>query len=591
MLYRQNSIEIPSYQNAEILDTWKPILEGAGFIDENTSKERAQLISKIAHIQQLNENSTFDNAGFSTLGSIPGLGNPSFGSTLGGQTNFVNGATGSGDKWLSPFAVSLQVSAKTVGFDIVSTIPIQGPTGMIYYIDYIYADGKIDGAGNNAPKMFKINISGFTGAEGQVFIASNQNTLSANATLSGNAARLKFVGKAMHTGYPIFQLLGLGTASANVVTDNTTVTIANVFESNGSVITPATVGSTTTADTTNGSLILTTTASAEYVVAMEDQIYGFANGEGGQDSVVYSGNFTSGDNLYQPALRGTAESERYLDMGVRTQSKNIETGTFKVAITVTQEQLQDMKKQHGFDLLAKCENALVNELSQNINKNILGRAFALGWTNHIKANTAEGVNLNISVDPAYTSGSDTVSYKKNDNTSGSMTIPAWTNYASSTASFENQDTVQRRIVSKINLASNLILQRGRFGHATGIVTNLQIASALQNIAGYTFNPFSNNLSTGSNLYPAGKIGNMQIFVDPNMKYTDTRVLVFRKGADDEPGLKFLPYLLGESVQTIQPNTASPKIFMTSRYALTEYGQRPESQYITFYVKTSAGGIV
>jgi hypothetical protein len=83
---------------------------------------------------------------------------------------------------------------------------------------------------------------------------------------------------------------------------------------------------------------------------------------------------------------------------------------------------------------------------------------------------------------------------------------------------------------------------------------------------------------------------MQIFVDPNMKYTDTRVVVFRKGADDEPGLKFLPYLLGESVQTIQPNTASPKIFMTSRYALTEYGQRPEAQYITFYVKTSAGGI-
>ncbi len=589
MLYRQNSIEIPSYQNAEILDTWKPILEGAGFIDESTSKERAQLISKIAHVQQLNENSSFDNSGFSTYGSIPGMGNPSFGGTLGGQTNFVNGAPGSGDKWLSPFAVSLQVSAKTVGFDIVSTIPIQGPTGMIYYIDYIYADGKLDGSGNDAPKMFKINIANFTGTEGQVFIASNQNTLAENAEMTGNGARLKFVGKAMHTGYPIFQLLGLGAISGNVVTDNTTITIANVFDGNAKVV-PATTGSSTTGDTTDDTLIYSTTASAEYVVAMEDQVYGFANGEGGQDSVVYSGNFTSGDNLYQPALRGTAESERYLDMGVRTQSKNIETGTFKVAITVTQEQLQDMKKQHGFDLLAKCENALVNELSQNINKNILARAFALGWTNHIKANTSESVNLNISLDPSYTSGTDTVSYKKNDNTSGSMTIPAWTNYASSSASFENQDTVQRRIVSKINLASNLILQRGRFGHATGIVTNLQIASALQNIAGYTFNPFSNNLSTGSNLYPAGKIGNMQIFVDPNMKYTDTRVLVFRKGADDEPGLKFLPYLLGESVQTIQPNTASPKIFMTSRYALTEYGQRPEAQYLTFYVKTSAGGI-
>ena len=36
-------------------------------------------------------------------------------------------------------------AAKTVGFDIVPTIPISAPTGMITYVDYQYADGKLDG--------------------------------------------------------------------------------------------------------------------------------------------------------------------------------------------------------------------------------------------------------------------------------------------------------------------------------------------------------------------------------------------------------------------------------------------------------------
>jgi len=589
-MYKNNAISIPSNLDNEILNTWKPVLEQSNILNEGMSREKVLLLSKIAHIQQLNEDSTFSNAGFSTYGSIPGLGNPSFGSTLGGQSNFVNGTPGSGDKWLSPFAVALQVSAKTVGFDIVSTIPISGPTGMIYYIDYIYADGKLEGSGTDAPKLFKINVPNFTGAtEGSVYIASSQDTLAENGTLAGNGARLKYVGQAQHTGYPIFQLLGLGTASANVVTDNTTVTVANVFDGDAFIV-PATSGSTTTGNTTDEDFIFPVSASAEYVVAMEDQVYGFSNGAGGQDGLTYSGNFVNGTSLYEPALRGTAEGERYQDMGVKVMSKNIETKTFKVAITVTQEQLQDMKKQHGFDLLAKCENALVNELSQNINKNILGRAFALGWTNHLKANLSEGVNLNICLDPSVTTTTTSASYVKNDGSTATMTIPAWSNYASSTASFENQETVQRRIASKIFTASNVILQRGRFGQATGIVTNLQIASALQNVANYSFSPFNNNLSQGSNLYPAGKIGDMQIFVDPNMKYTDTRVLVFRKGGDDEPGLKFLPYLLGESVSTIQPNTASPKIFMTSRYALTEYGQRPETQYLTLVVKVPEGGI-
>lgn len=599
IMFKQNDIKIPQIMENQIVDEWAPLLKSARLINESieSNPEKLALISKIAHIQQtdgpinegmtqLNENSTFDNSGIPTLGGIPGVGNPSFGSTLGSPSNFVNGTPGSGDKWLSPFKISLQIAAKTVGFDIVNTIPITAPTGMIYYLDYIYSDGDINGTGNDAPKMFKIATpSAFTATKGDKFVATAA-TVTAGAAATGNAAKLTYVGKTRVSGYSIFTLDGMGTATANAVTETSTLKIADVFDG------AATLMKAETGNSANANTLAVTaiTATADYVVGLEDHVYGYSNGEGGLDSVTYDGSFVDGTSLYEGARRGVAEKDRWQEMTTRITNKNIETRSFKVAVTMTQEQLQDMKRQHNWDLISKSESALVNEASQNINKNILARAFALGWAHHIKASAAEGVNLNLALDPSYSSGSATATYVKNDGTTEAMTIPAYQTYATSSASFENLETIQRRIVSRIFACSDLIHSRGRRGAATGIVTNAQIASALRNVSGYSATPFANSLSN-SNLYPMGKIDGLTLFVDPNMKYTDTRVLVFRKGNDDDPGLKFLPYLLGESIQTITSNTMSPKIALSSRFALTEYGQNPELQYLTFYVKLPTGGIV
>ena len=71
---------------------------------------------------------------------------------------------------------------------------------------------------------------------------------------------------------------------------------------------------------------------------------------------------------------------------------------------------------------------------------------------------------------------------------------------------------------------------------------------------------------------------------------DTRILVGRKGADEEPGLKFMPYMMAESIQTISEGTMSPKIAVKSRYALVEAGFLPETMYLTFFDNVPAGGL-
>ena len=134
-------------------------------------------------------------------------------------------------------------------------------------------------------------------------------------------------------------------------------------------------------------------------------------------------------------------------------------------------------------------------------------------------------------------------------------------------------------------AGNVITQRGRRGPANFVVTNIKVATALQSHAQYGFSPIANTVNqTNGSLYPVGTVGGMTIYVDPNMAYDDTRVLVGRKGAKEEPGLHFCPYLLADKVSTIAEATMAPKMWIRSRYALVDLGWYPASQYLTFVVK-------
>jgi hypothetical protein len=147
-------------------------------------------------------------------------------------------------------------------------------------------------------------------------------------------------------------------------------------------------------------------------------------------------------------------------------------------------------------------------------------------------------------------------------------------------------------VTKVLEMANLIYHRGRFGAATFMVTNGRIASALADVAGYSIAQVPTDMAgVAGNLYPAGKVYGVQVYVDPNMRWGDNRVVLGRKGADEEPGIKFMPYIMAESLQTIAEGTFSPKIGMKSRYAITEAGWHPETQYINIEIDPNAIGVL
>lgn len=497
----------------EVFETWSPV------INEKTSikdANKVEWLSKYCHYHSLNESAI--HAGYGTLDALNGMGQPL------APTRTANG---SGDKFPSLLPLAIQVAAKTVGFDIVPVIPMPGPTGVLTYLDYVYAGGRIDNA-DHKPLLIKFNSTG-TWTNGTAY----------TATSGAGTLALTFVGKSRIDGYPIFRV---GASSPS------TISVAQVIGVAGATV------------TTDAAPVAATNAAA-LVAMLEDHIQGFA-GAGDTDSANWTGPYAD-SNDSGPMNRETGESTYYRTTNLKTFTKFVEAKTYQVAAQVTTEQIQDLNKQFGIDVVSMVENSLVNEVSQHINKHILVTAYGLGTTNAAEFAATEGQVLDLNLTALPTVGT-----------------------------YENLQTFQRRIFSRILAAANVVANRGRRGPANFVVCNSQIATAIQDISQFQPAPFANTASQNNGaLYPVGSLAGMTVYVDQNMKWTDTRVLVGRKGADDEPGLKFMPYMMAESIQTISEGTMSPKIAVKSRYALVQAGFHPQTMYFTFNITVPTSGII
>ena len=584
----------------EIYETWSPIIESKTGM---TDRSKVEWLSKYCHFHSLNESAgAYNSLGvMNGMGSVLPAGNYSGGAADNGTyaTGFYYNNTynagrpyvGSGDKFPSLLPLAIQVAAKTVGFDIVPVIPMAGPTGVLSYLDYVYAGGKLDGSSTdsttsytaNSPDMIKVPMAVASPAYGTLTVGANYAIYVTGAAptsglASGNAGVIgTFVGNSRIDGFPIFRVIGVtsGSSVALAVTASSEIKAVTLTSAVGAVPTWSSLGS----------LVAYSGGNAVLVKTLEDHIQGFS-GAGQNNTNNWQGPYVDGTQNYDPMLRGVGENTYYKSLGLSTFTKFVEAGTFQVAASVTTEQIQDLNKQFGIDVVSMIENALVNEVSQAINKHILSRAYALGWSNHSQFFITESTNLNLNLVIGGAATYTVPNYigKQGTAITGGSKPGAVAGPASGT--FENLSTVQRRLYSRILAAANVVANRGRRGPANFIVTNSQIASALQDISQFTFAPFTNTLTQNNGtLYPVGSLAGMTVYVDQNMSFGDTRVLVGRKGADDEPGMKFMPYMMAESIQTISEGTMSPKIAVKSRYSLVEAGHHPETMYFCFHVNT------
>lgn len=619
------------FLNVESAKKWFSILtEELGIKDQNKLNWMSNLATVHELYEGLQSGASVDGGIYATPLNTLGMGNPSL--PLGIGYNATSGAgigntgadfhnpaykAGSGDSLpMSTLPIALNVAAMTIALELVPVIQANGPWHMLSYMDFPYAGGKLarfnetamDGKGPGKDnKPIYVKISGDRAALRSIKDLVAKGTIKryddvafACGTLASEkvseSGALYFVGKFM----------GFSRIDNNIIvevsycndkidaSDGTTAdySIADVFDkylADGKTGVDFIYGNLSAeySSRTSVSLIGTSKNTAvrpDYVATMVDHLPEFANFFGGRDK---DGNVVPTKDTMTRAQNETGVGNT---LGARMFTKLVQMGSIEVTGAVTRQQLQDMPL-YGVDVIGKVLEAMQNELSQHINRDILDRLFALGVTNAVEIFDAQGANLNLyvsakddaapaSVPAGYMIGIDGVDYAGVEGFTSNIAN------AHVKGAADNITTFQRRIMSRVLAASNLIAQVGRRGRANWIVCNTQIVSALQDAANFVVAPMVNTLvQDGSqSLYFAGSLAGMNIYVDPYMDWNDTRVLVGKKGDGNCPGVIFMPYILADQVQTVVEGTMAPKLLLNSRYAVVDAGFYPETSYYCFYVK-------
>ena len=518
-----------------------------------------------------------------------GMGNPMMPTGVGyskgagiGNTgsDFHNPAykVGSGDIPMSTLTMSLEVAAMTIGLELVPVIPANGPWHMLSYMDFPYAGGKLgklnetalDGKGDadaNKPIYIKF-YAALKYAEGK-----SKKDIAAYDVVEVSGGDKKFTGKFIG-----FSRIDNSLIVKVVDCGDKETSIADVFE----VATAVKVADVATATVAAGSL------RADLVSGAADHVQEFANFFGAD------GKGTPSD---EPMTRAQNETGVGNTIGARMFTKLVQMGSYEVTGSVTRQQLQDMPL-YGVDVIGKVLEAMQNEISQAINNRILDRLFKLGVTNAKVQKEYQGVDLNLFFGAAPDEKlalSKFAAAKKFVGIDNVNAAEGWGDIANCTknTAAENVYTHQRRIMSRVLAAANVITNVSRFGRPNFVVTNTKILSALQDCAGFVIAPMTNTLvQDGSNsLYFAGSVAGLNIYVDPFMTWEDTRILVGRKGDGNTPGVVFMPYILADTVQTIVEGTMAPKLLVNSRFAIVDAGFHPEQQYLTFMVESDGDFIL
>jgi hypothetical protein len=567
---------------------WGKILESLNVKD----KEKREWMSEYAEMHNLNLN---ENVSYSNLGNLNGMGAvqaPQPGSTVGQTWGTGSGEPGSGDIAQNLLPVSMKIAAQTIGLDLVSVKPTSSPRIELLFVDFKYDNNDDEdsdrpllfkvkpGAGSTAIADIKAEMANaevkskigsltermFFHLSGSSYFEDGQD-ITKDSTVEPKGAKqgwLEFLGFSRIDGYPMFRAYRqVGTTSFQGGTQ-TWAPSKNTFDEGDTSVKDYLNSSTTYLQLNESDETQFTGSTAvelELISTMEDQIPGFVAG-------------WTGTKQAETGMKRNIDEKTYPGViGPDVFTKSIEVGDIEITSSLKRTQIEDIKASTGMDIVQKLESVLVNELTQTISKQIVNKVRDL----------AEKNRQSYTV-PTTAAGTSKFDFDVDTYIGGAGFGPA--------PGGETSHSIQRKLIAKINNASNYIATEGRVGPAQYLVTNGNLASVIQDIAGYTINPTgAGKINTNGQLYPMGQIGNITIYVDPYQDWDDNRIFLGRKNSVDQPGLVFVPYLMAQQISLISEATFAPRMLIRSRYTVADIGFFPEKQFMAIEVTDTNGVLI
>lgn len=488
----------------------------------------------------------------------------------------INGTStkGSADRQFL-IGICIAIAAKTIGLDLVQTIPATSANVTIKYLNVVYNGGDVNNAANDTIKVVTLEL-----ANKPALTTDKKYIIGADVDGTFTAIELAYV-KPDRKGNKFFVF-----------------TVGNAFtatESSGnlSAITYITDGPAIGALAAEGKLYSVDTDMTKATV-VADAIASIANTKAVENYIPHQ--TTKGFRRTLTRSEADAGTDHKVELELHSESRTIGNRVFVGNISRLQyKRLQE----GGVNALEYLTAAMKNEVSQEVNYDIVSTARAYGLSNHL-AYQVSGSNFNTYVGPK---GVASIPFKNlayaselrdKDGVAVADQFPDINNLMQ-TMQFETIQSIGTYLCMLITQAAYAIGTDSRFGEGDAVVLSTSLAGYLA--ASQSFTKLSDKdvdmtASTGAKL--SGYINGIKVYVDVNMPQNAPYVTVLRTNQDTKvdvpgieadnilvPGLAYLVKDLISTVELVPSATGGNKIIMDSETDLVAVGDRAEAAYLTF----------
>jgi hypothetical protein len=467
-----------------------------------------------------------------------------------------------------------QISAK----EFVSVQPMNLPSGLVFFLDFQYGNGKTPFANNGSlygntgsqfpfstnPNNLNIGTQGGLYGAGRFTYSTNQTSSAATASLTAASASWAQVNFSSELSASVASgLIKRFTVSASALPNADLDAVRGFVFSSGSTFTTSSnrqLPEFTTYDGTNVAFYVTgSTAEVQAGGTTGTATIFYQKATNATGAAGYNvGDFEAGNSFAIPNTLSTSEIV-IPEININMRSEAIVAKTKKLRAVWTPEFAQDLNAYQSIDAEAEVTNILSEYISLEIDLEI----------------------LEMLIDDA-SAGTEYWSAVNNQTYDGSGLVLG----TAATAFYNTQGQWFQTLGTKMQKLSNKIHQLTLRGGANWLITSPTVATILESIPGFASNS-DGTVSKMEYAFGVQKAGQMNsrytVYKNPYM--TENLILMGFRGTQFlEAGAVFAPYVpLIMTPLVYDPNTFVPRKGLLTRYAKKML--RPE-----FYGKIYVSGL-
>jgi hypothetical protein len=589
----------------QMVASWQPAIEE--FISKSVyaglSKQRIALLTGIVHkeaqkIGLVDGEGNFALEGYGMMavtGQNSSLAADILNPTTGGHNGHVatGGAKGSADPSYL-LGICVAIAAKTIGLELVQTVPASSQNVTVNYLSIVYNGGNPENGDNtNVYLLTAVPTQSYKG-----FVAIKDYAFRLDGTYSNNGdeqtfilAKMRRVAREKQGAY-IFEITGRITAknTSNALTDIVYVANANLAQgfAGSTAFEIAADLSTITPITVSGSPVLI--GSAENTKAVENFV---------------PHQTTNGLNRTLTRSEADAGTDRMLELELENEAFVI--GNRTITGHVSRLKYKQLVEQ-GVDALPYLTAAMKNEVSQEINWQIISAARAYGISNALRLQD-QGISFNTLVAPSSVSSMafDALPFatgltdKNGDSVVGKFNA---VQNLLATMNYETVASIGTMICMVIRNAAYAIGTESRYGDADAVIIPSHIAGFLSSSASFTkLSEHNVAIDSATGAKQVGDIDGIKVYVDVQMPAGAPYITVLRTNQDvtidmpgitDQnvlvPGLAYIVKDIISSTELVPEGTGGKKVIMDSETELVAIGENPEAGYLTFAMELRVPGL-